>query len=392
MLKNKLTKIVVLFATLATQGCAPLRTEQTTRTISIYQSKNGEPHLQSKPESIEVLELYRTKTVNLGVAFSYEIQPGIFHFHGKNSDGVFYGAPKESIEIEGLKGKFENEMGLFIPEVESNNAELVIFLENNKTVNYPAPNIKIKKKLPEYHFRQISEYKNISEPSPVTQELNIPKVGVATTIEVGDSLISKKRIGTSTTLNVASPYRVDLINFGEKFFVGIKKSRLRRIGYDDSGSFYRLAPLVGEAPISQNATNKNNLIPAISINDVPAEGYESGIYIPNSEKLDPEVFFEKSDSKKVVAYKIPGITINKQTIEIVGDDSFTRDLVYAGISKGVISIVYKEYKDSIARPAFTQELKYDLSEGKIFGFKGARFEVIKASNTELTYKALRHLN
>ena len=46
----------------------------------------------------------------------------------------------------------------------------------------------------------------------------------------------------------------------------------------------------------------------------------------------------------------------------------------------------------MARPAFTQELKYDLGEGKVIGFKGARFEVLSATNVGIRYKVLRHLD
>ena len=46
----------------------------------------------------------------------------------------------------------------------------------------------------------------------------------------------------------------------------------------------------------------------------------------------------------------------------------------------------------MARPAFSQELKYDLGEGQVIGFKGARFEVVKATNLGITYRVLRHLD
>jgi hypothetical protein len=42
----------------------------------------------------------------------------------------------------------------------------------------------------------------------------------------------------------------------------------------------------------------------------------------------------------------------------------------------------------MARPSFTQDLQYDLSEGNIVGFKGLRIEIIKAQNTKIEYKIL----
>jgi hypothetical protein len=40
----------------------------------------------------------------------------------------------------------------------------------------------------------------------------------------------------------------------------------------------------------------------------------------------------------------------------------------------------------VARPAFSNEVSYDLSESTILGYRGARIEVIKATDTELAYR------
>jgi hypothetical protein len=37
----------------------------------------------------------------------------------------------------------------------------------------------------------------------------------------------------------------------------------------------------------------------------------------------------------------------------------------------------------MARPAFNNDVEYDLSESKLIGYKGAQFEVIEASNRAL---------
>ncbi|MFT5848467.1 MAG: hypothetical protein ACI902_002540 [Psychroserpens sp.] len=42
------------------------------------------------------------------------------------------------------------------------------------------------------------------------------------------------------------------------------------------------------------------------------------------------------------------------------------------------------------RPAFNQDLSYDLNEGKIIGFKGLRIEVINTSNIGIEYKVQKY--
>jgi hypothetical protein len=74
-----------------------------------------------------------------------------------------------------------------------------------------------------------------------------------------------------------------------------------------------------------------------------------------------------------------------------GIDSFRRELVYSGVSQGTITILYREFSNDTARPAFSQELRYDLKEGNEIGYNGARFNVIKANNISIKYKVIKHL-
>lgn len=64
-----------------------------------------------------------------------------------------------------------------------------------------------------------------------------------------------------------------------------------------------------------------------------------------------------------------------------------RELLYQGVSKGTIKISYREFKDSLARPAFTQDVLYDLESdgtGQI-AFNGLRIKVLSASNSQISY-------
>ncbi len=68
------------------------------------------------------------------------------------------------------------------------------------------------------------------------------------------------------------------------------------------------------------------------------------------------------------------------------------ELVYTGQAQGFATVIYREYSNDIARPAFTQELRYDLSAGGEVGFRGARFIIERATNTEITFKVVRPLD
>lgn len=75
--------------------------------------------------------------------------------------------------------------------------------------------------------------------------------------------------------------------------------------------------------------------------------------------------------------------------EIKCDDCFKKEIVYNGRVGNNLKFIYREYISNLARPAFTQELQYDLSESNIIGFKGARIEIIEANNTNIKYKLLK---
>lgn len=76
---------------------------------------------------------------------------------------------------------------------------------------------------------------------------------------------------------------------------------------------------------------------------------------------------------------------------LAGDNSFKRELVYSGVSQGTITLLYREFKNDFARPAFSQELRYDLKEGDEVGYKGARFKVKRANNLGIVFSAIRHM-
>lgn len=71
------------------------------------------------------------------------------------------------------------------------------------------------------------------------------------------------------------------------------------------------------------------------------------------------------------------------------ESCFKKELVFNGKTGNSLKFMYREYVEDLARPAFTQELQYDLAEGSIIGIKGLRIEVIRATNISIEYKILK---
>jgi hypothetical protein len=113
--------------------------------------------------------------------------------------------------------------------------------------------------------------------------------------------------------------------------------------------------------------------------------------ISNSEKLGNIILFAKDKDSKIacVSRKICGeikYTIDRTTQ--INRAYFQQTLIYSGKIGTKITLGYRESSGDLARPAFNNDVSYDLSESKILGYKGARLEVINATNTEITYKVI----
>ena len=71
--------------------------------------------------------------------------------------------------------------------------------------------------------------------------------------------------------------------------------------------------------------------------------------------------------------------------KVYTENSFKKELIYNGKEKDIIKISYREYMKDFARPAFYQDLSYDLTESKIISFRKMSIEVIEATNSYIKF-------
>ena len=91
-------------------------------------------------------------------------------------------------------------------------------------------------------------------------------------------------------------------------------------------------------------------------------------------------------------HKVPySVTVEEKAAERKG--ALRVDFIYQGFARGVLRFSYREFRDGLARPAFTQDLTYEAdSDGKaVIGFKGMRMQVLKATNQNVTYIVERQM-
>lgn len=86
------------------------------------------------------------------------------------------------------------------------------------------------------------------------------------------------------------------------------------------------------------------------------------------------------------------IDAKKTIINVASDNTFQQTLIYSGKVGNKINIGYREFSSNVARPAFNNDVEYDLNESKTIGYKGALLEVVDANNQSIKYKVLKNFN
>jgi hypothetical protein len=85
----------------------------------------------------------------------------------------------------------------------------------------------------------------------------------------------------------------------------------------------------------------------------------------------------------------PPLPFGKSEQIVSRGDSFKYELLYQGSSNNSLKLAYREYLNDFARPAYFQDVTYDLkTKPTIVTFRTVRIEVIDADNNELVYRIL----
>lgn len=219
---------------------------------------------------------------------------------------------------------------------------------------------------------------------PPVQVVHLPEINMDAEAEIGQTIISTANLTRVDAIVLAKDVfdykKAELLNNRWSGTTNIYSGTFEKSSETFEGSFYRNP--VGTFTITGAIALPNTTVPC-----------ECGIFVPKNKNLPPVTYvYHREIGSTGYDFGTTAIEITPKVVEKWGKDSFKRELIYGGLSGSTISISYREFVDGTARPAFTQDLKYDLAESKIIGFRGARFEVSKASNVALKYKVLKPLD
>jgi hypothetical protein len=200
---------------------------------------------------------------------------------------------------------------------------------------------------------------------PEVAEISEPPLGATATANVGDTLLRQGRLALHDAILLRQD--VDVGTFGA---YTLRRGFYIKIGQDDESEFYQPSRSDAGGAIVKAALAD----PPKAVQAYKTDGRLCVVTVFNVSTCTGEADFERT--------KQPATSAN----------SFQQTLIYSGRVADRVRIGYREYSSNLARPAFNNDVDYDLKESAVIGYKGARIEVLEATNQYIRYKVIRNFH
>lgn len=195
------------------------------------------------------------------------------------------------------------------------------------------------------------------------KQVSKPPIESINTAFVGDKMLEQGVFTDREVLKVSENTKVSM-------FYSLLPGVYLKLGQDGKGEFYQ----------AFNNVNNGGSVQKGAL----ADPVKAVLFTKDKDLCVVSVFNAKSCTKQHVA--------DRSIIGIASDNSFQQTLIYSGRVGSKINIGYREFSSNVARPAFNNDVEYDLNESKQIGYKGALLEIIDANNQSIKYKVLKNFN
>lgn len=210
------------------------------------------------------------------------------------------------------------------------------------------------------------------------REVTTPPIGEQAMASVGSSIISISRERRSEYLTVETPLAINQKDSDEdQYQFSVPPGRFKLTHKDSQGSSYFPVGRFKQVWFERGKPNGKNIV--LVDYKVATNGTLSLIWA------------KVGDDFQEVSIQPLKYSIKAGDVES-SPSSYRRELIYTGRSGPTLTLLYREFVNDMARPAFSQQLQYDVSADPVIGYQGARFHVLSADNTNIVYKLLSPLN
>jgi len=219
--------------------------------------------------------------------------------------------------------------------------------------------------------------------------LSKPTVGLMSESEVGNNMYSEYYTYPHTSYTIRLLDDVDTVQTLSS--ITIKTKININFSKNTTGRLMTATGVPGDSNDTVFACYDANVDGSISTNPyfVCLLDFENdGVFDAIANEWRPESFawVNNEPLDKKVRYEI-----TRTTVDRFDENSFKKELLYQGVSKGVIRVSYREFKNDMARAAYTQDAQYDINEDgtALIAFKGLRIDVINASSSSIKYRVTK---
>lgn len=187
---------------------------------------------------------------------------------------------------------------------------------------------------------------------------------------------------------------INVANLGDRLLVQGVMTERQALYFPSTQKFY-LGGSISSGYYAKQRENDEYEFFSSSTNEVGSGKFKDimGIEMPYGLAL------RKSDNAICAAGMTGGaggcrtdLQFEKKNWASASGSSFQQTLLYNGKVGNKINIAYREFSSDLARPAFNNDVEYDLSESNQIGYKGALLEVIDANNQMIKYKVIKNFN
>ena len=220
----------------------------------------------------------------------------------------------------------------------------------------------------------------LSYVSPEERDVYEPPIGQRGTVAIGETITSHSKEAKTKIIEVLNSKTVKGFNAGD--YIGeieIPKGAYKIKALDNNGSeYYR----IGSTKVKWFYKEKFST----------TEDVEADIRLKQDGQLEIRFTYPEEPGVELYEADANSLSIVKSD-QVVSTTKPTlrRELIYTGRNGPSVTLMYREFINDMARPAFTQVLQYDISTDPIIGYQGARFKVISANNVSITFDVINTL-
>lgn len=198
---------------------------------------------------------------------------------------------------------------------------------------------------------------------PKVTNVSFPELNKATSASVGDRMVEQGSSTLMTGITLRQPNNIANRQFSAGFYPQVgEDEKYTYHSFQIGQSYNGMGALTGAMDVETlRASKEKQQLCVMSIMRTLALGMKM---------CDTEYAFERSERR------------------VVGPNNFQQTLIYSGRVGDRVKIGYREFSGDMARPAFSNEVEYDLSKSDTVTYKGARIQILSADNETIRYKVL----